>query len=123
LAAAFTDGLRESHRRLQDASARVRHYDFRRSLSLTRTRLYAATHALVQAWAARKAEERARLKELIARLDALSPMKILDRGYALVFDAHGQLVKDASRLKTGEQISARVSKGSFAAEVKKTEKT
>ncbi len=122
LAASFTDGLRESHHRLQEASSRVLHYDFRRSLSLTRTRLDAGTHALVQAWAARRAQERARLKELTSRLDALSPMKILDRGYALVFDAKGQLIKDASRLKTGEQISARVSKGTFTAEVKKTDK-
>ena len=120
LASSFTEGLREYHRRLQVASARVRHYDFHRSLSLTRTRLDAGTHALLRAMVARQAQERARLKELAGRLDALSPTRILERGYALVFDANGQLVKDASQLKPGDGISARVSKGTFTAEVKKT---
>jgi exodeoxyribonuclease VII large subunit len=48
-------------------------------------------------------------------------MKILDRGYALVFDASGALIKDAAQLSPGEEISARVARGSFTAEVKKTD--
>jgi exodeoxyribonuclease VII large subunit len=120
LASSFTEGLREYHRRLQVASARVRHYDFHRSLGLTRTRLDAGTHSLLRAMVARQAQERARWRELAGRLDALSPTRILDRGYALVFDANGQLVKDASQLKPGDNISARVSKGTLTAEVKKT---
>jgi exodeoxyribonuclease VII large subunit len=66
-------------------------------------------------------EDYARLNQLAGKLEALSPMKILDRGYALVFDTQGNLVKDASRLSTGEQVTGRVAKGSFVAEVKRTE--
>jgi exodeoxyribonuclease VII large subunit len=49
-------------------------------------------------------------------------MKILERGYALVFDANGMLVKDAAQLAPGAEISARVARGTFAAEVKSTKR-
>ncbi len=120
MAAGFRGGLREYGRRLEVASARVRHFDFRRSLAVTRAQLDASTEVLARAMRLQIGERRARLSELSGKLDALSPMKILDRGYALVFDAQGQLVKDASRLKPGEQISGRVSRGTFVAEVKRT---
>ncbi|HYX53700.1 MAG TPA: exodeoxyribonuclease VII large subunit [Candidatus Limnocylindrales bacterium] len=120
LAASFNDGLRQYHRRLEVASARVRHFDFRRTLAATRTQLGAATHTMVRAMRARIAEDRARLNALSGKLDALSPVKILDRGYALVFDRHGALVKDAGQIAPGDHISARVSRGTFNAEVKET---
>jgi exodeoxyribonuclease VII large subunit len=98
----------------------VRHYDFRRSLAITRTKLDAGASTLQRAMQARLAHERARLEQLSARLNALSPVKILDRGYALVFDEEGRLVKDATQLSIGDRISARVSRGTLVAEVKET---
>ena len=53
-------------------------------------------------------------------LEALSPLAILERGYALVFDGAGQLVKDAGLVKAGDEIRARVARGEIAAVVKKT---
>jgi len=53
-------------------------------------------------------------------MEALSPVAILDRGYALVFDSSGKLVKDAARVKVGEDIRARVARGELHATVKKT---
>ena len=120
LASGFRDSLRDYRRRLEIASARVRHFDFQRSLALTRTQLAAGMDSLGRAMHARLARDRARLEQLSGKLDALSPVKILDRGYALVFDSKGKLVKDALVLQAGEQISARVSHGSFTAEVKES---
>ena len=51
------------------------------------------------------------LEQLSGQLNALSPLAILDRGYALVFDGSGQLLKDTSRVKAGDEISARLRKG------------
>ena len=120
LASEFQSRLRECSRRLDLASSRVRHFDFRRTMALTRSRLEAKSNALLSATRARVACERARWEQLAAKIDALSPLKILDRGYALVFDAAGALVKDASQIQPGEEISARVARGSFTADVKKT---
>jgi exodeoxyribonuclease VII large subunit len=53
-----------------------------------------------------------------ARLQGLSPLNILERGYALVFDAQGKLVKDAVKVQTGDEIRARLAKGEIDATVK-----
>src|SRR5262249_13850279 len=112
--------LRDYTRRLDVAASRILHFDFRRSLALVRARLDAVTETLVHSTRVSVAGSQMRLEKLSATLDALSPVKILDRGYALVFDAGGALVKDAGKLKPGERVSARLAKGGFSAEVKET---
>jgi exodeoxyribonuclease VII large subunit len=89
-------------------------------MALTRSRLDSGSDALLHAMRALVAADRARWQQLAAKIDALSPLNILERGYALVFDAGGNLVKDATQLQPGEKISARVARGSFTAEVKQT---
>jgi exodeoxyribonuclease VII large subunit len=54
---------------------------------------------------------------LAGQLEALSPLAILDRGYALVFDSSGALLKDAAQVKTGDEISVRLAKGTVTATV------
>jgi len=112
--------LQEYRRRLEIAAARVRHFDFRRSLAMTGAKLVAGRDALARAMRSLLAAQQARLNQAAATLEALSPVKILERGYALVFDSTGNLLKDASRLSPGDEISARLAKGAFTAEVKRT---
>jgi exodeoxyribonuclease VII large subunit len=111
--------LHEYRRRLEIAAARVRHFDFRRSVAVTRTKLESGTEALFRAMLSLLAAQQARLNQAAATLEALSPVKILERGYALVFDRGGALVKDAHQLSPGDEISTRIAQGSFTAEVKK----
>jgi exodeoxyribonuclease VII large subunit len=120
MAAIYQRQLREYHQRLDVAAARVRHFDFRRSLAITRTKMESGREALARVMRSQITEHRARLNQLAATLDALSPVKILERGYALVFDSSGALIKDATRLSSGEQITGRVARGTFTAEVKET---
>jgi exodeoxyribonuclease VII large subunit len=49
----------------------------------------------------------------------MSPLKILDRGYALVFDSAGRLVKDATQVNRGDEISARLARGTIISTVKR----
>jgi len=120
LAADYQGLLRDYRRRLDVAAARVIHYDFRGSLAIGRSQLEAGTNTLLAITRSRLAKSRSTLEQMAAKLDALSPVKILDRGYALVFDAHGLLVKDAAQLHPGQEITARVSRGIVLAEVKRT---
>ena len=53
----------------------------------------------------------------MAALEALSPKAILARGYALVFDAEGRLVKQASQLKAGDHVRTQLGRGEFTAQV------
>ncbi|MGE0113371.1 MAG: exodeoxyribonuclease VII large subunit [Steroidobacteraceae bacterium] len=60
---------------------------------------------------------RTRLTVAMRTLDALSPLATLTRGYAIVSNAQGHAVMDASKLQAGEHIQARMSKGKFSATV------
>ena len=121
LAATYRTLLHDYHRRLDIAASRVRHFDFRRSLAMVRSQLDAGTEAVANAFRSQLAQRRSTVELLSAQLDALSPVKILERGYALVFDAKGALVKDVNQLSPGANVSARVAHGSFTAEVKSTQ--
>src|SRR6185312_16031826 len=105
LAGGFRESLLAYGRRLEIASARVRHFDFRRSLTITRTVLDSRSQSLFRTMQSRLARDRARLDQISGKLGALSPVKILERGYALIFDREGNLVKDAAQLSPGDQIS------------------
>ncbi|MBI3478403.1 MAG: exodeoxyribonuclease VII large subunit [Acidobacteria bacterium] len=104
-------------RRWEIASSTVRHYDARQRLRAIAQQLAAHTASLAAAAHARLLAGRAILDRRVAELEALSPVAILNRGYALVFDGKGQLVTDASRLKQGDDVTARVARGSVRAKV------
>jgi exodeoxyribonuclease VII large subunit len=113
--------LQRCHRRCENVSAAIRHYDARRRLASVRQQLDAQTANLTATMRARLLAGRSTIDRQRASLEALSPVAILNRGYALVFDANNQLVKDAAQLKTGEEISARLARGQVRARVTATE--
>lgn len=106
-------------RRVEVASASLRHRDMRRVLASIRRDLHAGTSALTAVARASLLRYRSRLERSQARLQGLSPLSALQRGYALVFDAQGRLVKDATQVNVGDEIRARVSRGEIAATVKR----
>ncbi len=114
--------LERCHRRCENVAAAVRHYDAGRRLMAIRQRLEAQVTNLATATHTRLLECRGALDRHTATLEALSPVAILNRGYALVFDAKGQLVKDAARLKAGDELSARLARGRIRARVTATER-
>jgi exodeoxyribonuclease VII large subunit len=113
--------LERCHRRLETASAAVRHYDARRRLAAIRQQLESSAANLAAATRARLLAGRAMLDRRTASLEALSPLAILNRGYALVFDANGQLVKDAALVAQGDEMSARLARGHIRARVTSSE--
>jgi exodeoxyribonuclease VII large subunit len=122
LSHAQRDILEKQRRRFETLSAAVRHYDVRRVLSGIKKDLDARVMAMISAARNSLLERKVRLDRMDTALQALSPLAILDRGYALVFDASGKLLKDASRVKVGDEISARLAKGTVVAVVSKRSK-
>jgi exodeoxyribonuclease VII large subunit len=106
-------------RRWEIAAAAVRHYDVTRRLSGMREQLESRTAALGASFRTLLMQRRGRLEQLAGELGALSPVAILERGYSLVFNASGNLVKSAEQVKPGEEIRARVAKGEIRAVVNK----
>ncbi len=60
---------------------------------------------------------RQQLKGLQARLILLSPLGVLERGYALAFDARGKVLRRASAVSSGERIRLRLAEGEIQARV------
>jgi exodeoxyribonuclease VII large subunit len=59
-----------------------------------------------------------RLHALAGRLEALSPLAVLSRGYSVTLRTNdGELVRDASRLEVGERITTRLANGSVVSRV------
>jgi exodeoxyribonuclease VII large subunit len=61
-----------------------------------------------------------RLNRASARLEALSPLAVLSRGYALVYAADGRLLRSAAETSEGQLIRARLGRGTVDAEVTST---
>jgi exodeoxyribonuclease VII large subunit len=89
-------------------------------LALARRRLEAASQSLRRLALSTIAARAARLDRATARLDALSPLAVLNRGYALVYTADDRLLRDAAEAHPGQTIRARLAHGSVTAEVKST---
>jgi exodeoxyribonuclease VII large subunit len=114
--------LARIRRRWETVSAAVRHYDLRLVLSGMRKELASGSAALVAAMRNLLLQHRVRSERLHTALESLSPLAILERGYALVFDSQGKLLKDARHVKIGDQIFARLAHGEIHAAVTKKQK-
>ena len=61
--------------------------------------------------------ERKELKAITAHLRSLSPQSTLDRGYSVVRDAKGEVIRDPKQLKSGDLLAIKVAKGETSATV------
>ena len=68
-------------------------------------------------------EARERLGLAAASLDALSPLAVLQRGYAIAQDASGKPVRDAASVNVGDEVRVRLSKGRLNTRVEAVEES
>jgi exodeoxyribonuclease VII large subunit len=116
---AFRRRIEGNRRLLEVTNERLRHFDVRLALADMRRQLESHNSALDSAARRLLFIRRSRLERSSVRLQELSPVKILDRGYALVYDAKGNLLKDEAQVSPGDNISARLARGSIAAVVRR----
>jgi exodeoxyribonuclease VII large subunit len=95
----------------------LRELDLRLRLSRTRHRLEAAVQRSGESMRMRLARSRGQFEPLAAQLTQLSPLRILERGYAIVQDETGRLVKDASTVPVDTDIGVRLARGRLGARV------
>lgn len=60
---------------------------------------------------------RLRFRESVGRLEAMSPLKVVERGYSIV-RVKGKIIKDQKELKVGQLVDVKLARGEFSAEVK-----
>jgi exodeoxyribonuclease VII large subunit len=113
--------IEQLRRRWERTSAAVRHYDARRVLAGIKRDLVSHTATLAANMRTVFMRNRSVLDQMERQLKALSPIAILERGYALVFDSSGNLVKDSTQVNAGDEISAKLARGQVRARIEKTD--
>ena len=92
-------------------------------LANARARLDTASNACDGAIESKLQEGRKRFGLAAASLDALSPLGVLQRGYAIAQDASGKLVRDAAAVAEGDAVSVRLAKGKLSTRIERIEVT
>lgn len=67
------------------------------------------------------AKNRQRCVRLTAALDAMSPLKVLTRGYAMAQTKGGQLLRQVEQVRSGDRFTLQLSDGRIRASVESTE--
>ncbi|HYE87153.1 MAG TPA: exodeoxyribonuclease VII large subunit [Vicinamibacterales bacterium] len=95
-------------------------FDPRHRLAAVRTRLVSRDGQLQAAVQRRITVAQSRLGALAARIDGLSPLAVLGRGYSVTWDAtRTRIIRDASTVKPGDRISVTLERGTLDATVEK----
>ena len=108
---ARAQGLSLLQARLDARSPRQQLTQGRRDLASLEQRLAAAGRAPVQ----RLQDRLAGLSQL---LDSVSPLRTLDRGYSLLTDSEGVVVKHADQVQPGDRVRARLAEGALELDVR-----
>jgi len=102
--------LSELNRRLQSASPAHRLANLRQRIGdMQRQSALHVKHRIEL--------NRARVNSVEGRLVALNPRQILERGYAIVTNSEGQVIKNAKGVQMGDELNVQVSDGQFAVKV------
>jgi exodeoxyribonuclease VII large subunit len=103
--------VRNSGSKLQDTRRRLESTDFRALIAVKSGRLDALDQRLSRAAQRRLEAKGAILAVAASKLDMLSPLAVLGRGYALVKDESGNLIARAAMVKTGQKLALRFEDG------------
>jgi exodeoxyribonuclease VII large subunit len=123
LARQLRDRVAGRARRLLLLERQLQAYDAGRRLAALRTRLVAADGRLRTSAARRQDGATARLHTLVGRLDSLSPLAVLGRGYAVAWTAdRTRVIREASDVNPGDEIRVTLSRGELTCDVKTTQR-
>jgi len=115
--------LREAHLRADPLMRRLAPSELRARFAEARARFEAATNNCEALIETGLAEARERLGLAAASLDALSPLSVLQRGYAVAQHTDGTLLRDAKSVSVGDSIKVRLAQGRLIADITQIEET
>ncbi len=119
---AVNDRLARERGRFDALRRRLERRDVHRVAADLRTRLVSADGRLRDPIARRRLAADARTRELAGRLDALSPLGVLGRGYAVCWnDARTSIIRSSRAVKPGDGVRVTLADGELACRVDRTE--
>jgi exodeoxyribonuclease VII large subunit len=125
LTSRVAQGLRarlvDARKRYTAAHVKIVSFDFRARVSAFRLRLERRSDLLGARADRFLRSKRERLERLRLQLDERSPLKVLERGYAIATDAAGNVLRDATQVAVGDTVAIQLHRGRLISEVKKKE--
>lgn len=115
--AALTAQLRTRQSRIAELAAAVLRHDPRQQLAHAREHLVDLRARLDRCIERLIDSSSSQLNSLEAHLHSLSPLAVLERGYALVLSADGSLIRSSAQIVPGDQLTTRLADGSFLSRV------
>ncbi|TQR46965.1 exodeoxyribonuclease VII large subunit [Paenibacillus popilliae] len=102
----------QSSQRWKELRGRLREQTPVHQVRAARKRLDGNQHQLVQSMAAITKQKRMETAGMIRQLDALSPLKIMSRGYSLVYDEQeAKLIRSIEEVQPGDVVRVKLSDG------------
>jgi exodeoxyribonuclease VII large subunit len=109
-------------RRYHELRLALETYDLHRRIGAVRTRLTEADAALRASIVRTATRTDARFREQAARLEALSPLAVLARGYAVCWnDDRTRIIRDASAVRKGDGVRVTLHRGELACRVEQND--
>ena len=122
LAGAARGGAGRRGRRLYELRLRLEALDIGRRLAAIRARLAAARGGLEAAMEGRQRAHEARVRVAAGRLDTLSPLGVLARGYAVCWTVdRAAIIRDAAAVAPGQAVHVKLHRGALDCEVTRVE--
>src|ERR1700686_2785282 len=121
LQTAMTSKVQRAQRRVGAATHSLSPVQLRSAMRAARTRFESLNKARDAGIATRLETAKQQLAMVAAALDAMSPLKVLERGYAIAHDARGHVVRAASTMSIGDALRLRLWKGVVDCRVERTD--
>lgn len=112
--------VQQRQQRIDEASLRMTH-ELKNAITDQKQRLPSLQQSMAHCLQSAVAESRQNLRRIEVQLRTLSPLGVLERGYSLTATETGEVVRDASKIQTGDRLKTRFAKGTIISEVKEKE--
>jgi exodeoxyribonuclease VII large subunit len=118
LSRAMRAGLSTRERRYQRLRLALETFDLRRRLAGVRTRLVSGEGKLTAVMDRRRHTFQSQLGSIAAKLESLSPLAVLARGYAVCWNGNRTaVIRDASTVDVGDHVTVTIQRGELSCEV------
>jgi exodeoxyribonuclease VII large subunit len=121
IAHALRANLALSTKRFNVAHKRIVAFDFRMKIAAVRLRLEKLQLELAARSDRALRQKRQRLDRLNLQLHERSPLRVLERGYAIATDSTGQILRSSAQVAVGDAVTLRLHQGRLTTEVKAKE--